>query len=266
MIPPLQLKKTSRARKEEEIEAEETVEEGGGILAEEWRSEKKKVFEKATSDVSDHEPTTFDGKIEGNQSDDLVEEDSDRINNNNPVLIQDGKVGWPALPSGPSIAHWALPGSFYQNLDSPFLGRDEKMSSSIDSALPPNLRKNRPVSPFLDSVSKNPQTSLQRGNDTSQTEKNEGEKKKWREGEEGKEDLRRRRKLVARLRKLRQKSEEVGGRGRDGEDEEKAIWSLEAEEGGISLYKRIMDYTSQDFSARTDSTTAIVNAASRHLD
>ena len=257
MIPPLQLKKTSRARKEEEIEAEETVEEGGGILAEEWRSEKKKkFFEKATSDVSDHEPTTFDGKIEGNQSDDLVEEDSDRINNNNPVLIQDGKVGWPALP-----------GSFYQNLDSPFLGRDEKMSSSIDSALPPNLRKNRPVSPFLDSVSKNPQTSLQRGNDTSQTEKNEGEKKKWREGEEGKEDLRRRRKLVARLRKLRQKSDaREGGRGRDGEDEEKAIWSLEAEEGGISLYKRIMDYTSQDFSARTDSTTAIVNAASRHLD
>ena len=227
--------------------------EDGGSLAEEWRSEKKKVFEKATSDVSDHEPTTFDGKIEGNQSDNLIQEDSDRINNNN---NNNNKVGWPALP-----------GSFYQNLDSPFLGRDEKMSNSIEPALAPNLWKNRPVSPFLDSVSKNPQTSLQRGNDTSQTEKNEGEKKKWREGEEGKEDLRRRRKLVARLRKLRQKSDaREGGRGRDGEDEEKAIWSLEAEEGGISLYKRIMDYTSQDFSARTDSTTAIVNAASRHLD
>ena len=234
--------------------------ESGGSLAEEWRSEKKKkVFEKATSDVSDSKPTTFDGKIKGsgNQSDDLVEEDSDRINNNNnPVLIQDGKVGWPALP-----------GSFYQNLDSPFLGRDEKMSNSIEPALAPNLWKNRPVSPFLDSGSKKSQASLQRGNDTSQTGKSEGEKKKWREGEEGKEDLRRRRKLVARLRKLRQKSDaREGGRGRDGEDEEKAIWSLEAEEGGISLYKRIMDYTSQDFSARTDSTTAIVNAASRHLD
>ena len=92
----------------------------------------------------------------------------------------------------------------------------------------------------------------------------------WREGEEGKEDLRRRRKLVARLRKLRQESDarEEGGksRGRDGEEEEKAIWSLEAKEGGVSLYKRIMDYTSKDFSARIDPTTAIVNAASRHLD
>ena len=50
--------------------------------------------------------------------------------------------------------------------------------------------------------------------------------------------MRRRRKLVARLRKLRQKSDaREGGRGRDGEDEEKAIWSLEAEEGA-SLYIR----------------------------
>ena len=49
-------------------------------------------------------------------------------------------------------------------------------------------------------------------------------------------------------------------------EEEMAILSLEAKEGGASLHKRIMDYTSRDFSARTDPTTAIVNAASRHLD
>lgn len=178
-------------------------------------------------------------------------------------------------------AGWStLPGSFFQNLDSPFLGKDDTMFNSLKPEFALHLHKNEPVSAILESTDQKSQTPVQKSKEKpiSKTYTNLGWKtnnmsgeveRKWREGEEGKEDVRRRRKLKARLRKLRQKSdarEEGGVSGRDGEEEEKAILSLEAKEGGVSLYKRIMDYTSKDFSTRTDPTTAIVNAASRHLD
>ena len=241
---PLQLKQRSRERTEDE-------ETKGENLTEKSEEKKENVLEKPTSDVSVSESATFNGKIE-----------SDAVN---PGMMGEEEAGWPTLP-----------GSFFQNLDSPFLGKDDKMFNSLRPEFASHLRG--PVDPILDSTDQKSQTPLQKGKEKpmSKTYTHLGRKRnilsggverKWREGEEGKEDVRRRRKVVARLRKLRQKSDAREEGGRDGEEEEeKAILSLEAQEGGVSLYKRIMDYTSKDFSTKTDPTTAIVNAASRHLD
>ena len=249
MTSPPQLRQRSREREEEDV-GEEKEEEN----AETEQSEKREnVLEKPTSDVSVN--LSVDGKIADseNQSHALIEDNPD-------VMIHKEKGdekggGWPTLP-----------GSFFQNLDSPFLGKDDKMFKSLKPKL------DGPASSILESADNKSETPISKTNThlIGKRKNIPGRlERKWREGEEGKEDLRRRRKLVARLRKLRQKSdahEEGWMSGRDGEEEEKAIWRLEANEGGVSLYKRIMDYTSKDFSARTDPTTAIVNAASRHLD
>ena len=254
----IQLKQRSRERKRGE-------EKKGESLTEEEKSEKREiVLEKPIPDVSISETETLNGKIADseNQSDAALVQ-------NDPVMFEEEQVVWPRLP-----------GSFFQNLDSPFLGKDDKNFNSMKPEFALHLRKNGSMSTVLESADEKPQRLLEKSKrkPTSKAHTNlggnrnnisGGVERKWREGEEGREDLRRRRKLAARLRKLREESDarEEGGRVvRDGEEEEKAILSLEAKEGGVSLYKRIMDYTSKDFSARTDPTTAIVNAASRHLD
>ena len=219
-------------------------EEGGAIEEVEEKNSKENVLEKPTSAAAAPVPATSSPKTKDSGSrPDLTVGEGDTS-------------GWPTLPD-----------SFYQNLDSPFLGKDDLIEESLQpessdsdrqrlqdasktnqAPLPSNLHK--PIIKSLDPIASN---ILGRA------------------GEEGLEDLRRRRLLLARLQKLKKekkKAKEKNGslRGRDGEEEEMAILSLEAKEGGASLHKRIMDYTSRDFSARTDPTTAIVNAASRHLD
>ena len=227
-------------------EKESPEEEGGAIEeVEEKKNSKENVLEKPTPAAAAPVPATSSPKMKdsGSRPDLTVEEDN--------------TSGWPTLPD-----------SFYQNLDSPFLGKDDLIEKSLQpessdydrqrlqdaskttqAPLPSNLHK--PIIKSLDPIASN---ILGRA------------------GEEGLEDLRRRRRLLlARLQKLKKekkkgKEKKSTLRGRDGEEEEMAILSLEAKEGGASLHKRIMDYTSRDFSARTDPTTAIVNAASRHLD
>ena len=227
-------------------EKESAEEEGGAIEeVEEKKNSKENVLEKPTSAAAAPVPATSSPKMKDSGSPpDLT------------VGEEGNTSGWPTLPD-----------SFYQNLDSPFLGKDDLIEESLQpespdydrqrlqdaskttqAPLPSNLHK--PIIKSLDPIASN---ILGRA------------------GEEGLEDLRRRRRLLlARLQMLKKekkKAKEKGSlRGRDGEEEEMAILSLEAKEGGASLHKRIMDYTSRDFSARTDPTTAIVNAASRHLD
>ena len=228
-------------------EKESPEEEGGAIEEVEEKNSKENVLEKPTSGAAAPVPATSSPKMKDSGSrPDLTVEEKDTS-------------GWPTLPD-----------SFYQNLDSPFLGKDDLIKKSLQpessdydrqrlqdaskttqAPLPSNLHE-----PIIKSYTLDPIASNILG----------------RAGEEGLEDLRRRRRLLlARLQKLKKekkKAKEKNGslRGRDGEEEEMAILSLEAKEGGASLHKRIMDYTSRDFSARTDPTTAIVNAASRHLD
>ena len=229
-------------------EKESPEEEGGATEeVEEKKNSKENVLEKPTSAAAAPVPATSSPKMKdsGSRPDLTVGEDN--------------TSGWPTLPD-----------SFYQNLDSPFLGKDDLIKKSLQpessdsdrqrlqdaskttqALLPSNLHE-----PIIKSYTLDPIASNILG----------------RAGEEGLEDLRRRRRLLlARLQMLKKekkKAKEKNGslRGRDGEEEEMAILSLEAKEGGASLHKRIMDYTSRDFSARTDPTTAIVNAASRHLD
>ena len=228
-------------------EKESPEEEGGAIEeVEEKKNSKENVLEKPTSAAAAPVPAPSSPKMKdaGSRPDLTAEEERNTS-------------GWPTLPD-----------SFYQNLDSPFLGKDDLIKKSLQPEssdydrqrlqdaskttqvlLPSNLHK--PIIKSLDPIASN---ILGRA------------------GEEGLEDLRRRRRLLlARLQKLKKekkkgKEKKSTLRGRDGEEEEMAILSLEAKEGGASLHKRIMDYTSRDFSARTDPTTAIVNAASRHLD
>ena len=237
-----QLEQRSRERTEGEDEEEKIVE----IVT----TEEKNVLENPTSDVSVSKSSTFNGKVDK------------QADARNPGMVERKQVGWPTLP-----------GSFFQNLDSPFLGKDDKMFNSLKPEFDSHLRKNEPVPHILDCTETPIQKSKVKPKSKRRNRNNifGGVERKWRAGEEGKEDVRRRRKVVARLRKLRKESEGereegAGVGGRDEEEEEKAILILEAKEGGVSLYKRIMDYTSKDFSARTDPTTAIVNAASRHLD
>ena len=230
-------------------EKESPKEEGGTIEeVEEKKNSKENVLEKPTSAAAAPVPATSSPKMKysGSRPDLTVGEEGNTS-------------GWPTLPD-----------SFYQNLDSPFLGKDDLIKKSLQpessdydrqrlqdaskttqAPLPSNLHKPVVKSYSLDPIARN---ILGRA------------------GEEGLEDLRRRRRLLlARLQKLKKekkkgKEKKSTLRRRDGEEEEMAILSLEAKEGGASLHKRIMDYTSRDFSARTDPTTAIVNAASRHLD
>ena len=248
----IQLKQRSRERKRGE-------EKKGESLTEEEKSEKREiVLEKPIPDVSISETETLNGKIADseNQSDAALVQ-------NDQVMFEEEQVVWPRLP-----------GSFFQNLDSPFLGKDDKNFNSMKPEFALHLHKNRSMSTekpqaLLEKSKRKPTSKAHTNLGGNRNNISGGVERKWREGEEGREDLRRRRKLAARLRKLREESDarEEGSRVvRDGEEEEKAILSLEAKEGGVSLYKRIMDYTSKDFSARTDPTTAIVNAASRHLD
>ena len=229
-------------------EKESPEEEGGASEdVEEKKNSKENVLEKPTSAAAAPVPATSSPTMKDSRS------RPDRT-------VEEGNTsGWPMLPD-----------SFYQNLDSPFLGKDDLIEKSLkpessdydrqrlqdaskmtQMPVPSNLHE-----PIIKSYTLDPIANNVLG----------------RAGEEGLEDLRRRRRLLlARLQKLKKekmKAKEKKGtlRGRDGEEEEMAILSLEAKEGGASLHKRIMDYTSRDFSARTDPTTAIVNAASRHLD
>ena len=222
-------------------------EEGASEDVEEKKNSKENVLEKPTSAAAAPAPATSSQTMKDSGS-------------GPDLTVGEGNTsGWPMLPD-----------SFYQNLDSPFLGKDDLIKKSLQPEssdydrqslqdpskmtqmpLPSNLHEPSTKSYSLDPIANN---ILGRA------------------GEEGLEDLRRRRRLLlARLQKLKKekkkaKEKKSSLRGRDGEEEEMAILSLEAKEGGASLHKRIMDYTSRDFSARTDPTTAIVNAASRHLD